>query len=268
MSIRSNVLTSGTSAILHSLIVPVFALVFVAFYRPYGIYDVLQMPDVTFTFNLTILFCIVLVSVSIVRLWLFLLGKYRYLSRSVYAVWCLGEIVVSTMFVSLYMTLVSEHPSPFFDTVGLSFVVMLSICVYPYGFLWLGLELYAVNQDEPPLKEDTSLIRFYDEYHKLRFVIAPEAVVYVKSEENYVQIHYMDQNRMKKFILRSSMKALDETMSKHGLIRCHRSYFVNPSFIKIVHRDSSGLIVAELRLENSCSIPVSRKYHDVIIKLI
>ena len=92
--------------------------------------------------------------------------------------------------------------------------------------------------------------------------------MFIKSEDNYVQIHYLDQGRTKKFVLRSSMRALEDTLSKHGLVRCHRSYFINPSFIRIVHRDSAGLIVAELNKDGYESIPISRKFQDAITKLL
>ena len=145
---------------------------------------------------------------------------------------------------------------------------MITTAVYPYAFIWLGYELYAKNNEEKLAAEDNSLIRFYDEYKKLKFVIAPEAVLFIKSEDNYVQIHYMDNGRTRKFILRSSMRALEETLSRHGLVRCHRSYFINPAFIKIVHRDSSGIIVAELKQEGFESIPISRKYQEEITRLL
>ena len=112
------------------------------------------------------------------------------------------------------------------------------------------------------------MIRFYDEYKKLRLVIARDALLFIKSEENYVHIFYLDQGKNKKFTLRSSMRALEETLNKHGLARCHRSYFINPAYIKIVHRNSSGIIVAELNQPNCDSIPISRKYQDIITKLI
>ena len=64
------------------------------------------------------------------------------------------------------------------------------------------------------------------------------------------------------------MKALEETLAKRGLVRCHRSYFINPAYIKIVHRDSAGIIVAELKQENYESIPISRKYQDAITRLL
>ena len=146
--------------------------------------------------------------------------------------------------------------------------MLIATSIYPYGFLWLGLELYSRNIEGEKSADDNSLIRFYDEYKKLRLVIAPEAVLFIKSEDNYVQIHYIDQHRTKKFILRSSMRALEENLSKHGLVRCHRSYFINPGFIKIVHRDSSGLIVAELKQDGFESIPISRKYQDAITRLL
>ena len=263
-----NIILSGASTIMHSLIVPLFVLIFTIYYRPSGAYEVLQMKEYSFAFNATILFCIILVSISITRGWLYLIGKYKEFSRPVYLLWCTGETLVASLFVSLYIVLMDSNTSSFFETAGSSFVMMMATCIYPYGFLWLGLELYARNNEENAPAEDNSLIRFYDEYSKLRLVIAPEAVIFIKSEDNYVQIHYLDKNKTKKFILRSSMRALEEDLAKHRLVRCHRSYFINPSYIRIVHRDSAGLIVADLNKEGYESIPISRKYQDAITKLL
>ena len=177
-------------------------------------------------------------------------------------------MLVASLFCSLYIILMSRENLQFFEIAGLSYLNLLATSIYPYGFLWLGFEVYSKNREESGPVDDGSLIRFYDEYKKLRFVIAPEAVMFIKSEDNYVQIHYLDQNRTRKFILRSSMRALEDALSKHGLVRCHRSYFINPSFIKIVHRDSSGLLVAELKQDGYESIPISRKYHDSITRLL
>ena len=268
MGKNNNILLSGASTILHSVIAPLFVLVFTIYYKPYAIYELLQMQHASFTFNTTILFCIVLVSISITRGWLYIIGKYKRIPKYVYFLWCLGEMVVCSLFISLYVVLMTRDQMSFFETTGLAFLQMTVTCIYPYGFLWLGLELYAKNSEETTPAEDASLIKFYDEHKKLRLVIAPEAVIFIQSEDNYVNINYLDQSRTKKFVLRSSMRALEETLSKHGLIRCHRSYFINPSFIKIVHRDSSGLIVAELKQEGFESIPISRKYQHMINRLI
>lgn len=261
-------LTSGAATLLHSLIIPAFVLVFTIYYRPYGIYEMLDMENASFTFNVTIMFCIILVSMSIMRVWLYLLGKYKRISVPVYMIWIVGEVLVASLFCSLYFVLMSKDGLPFYEVAGSSFIRLLTTSIYPYGFMWLGFELYSRNQEDAAPADDSSLIRFYDEYKKLKFVIAPEAVIFIRSEDNYVQIHYLDQNRPKKFVLRSSMRALEENLSRHGLVRCHRSYFINPSFIRIVHRDSAGLIVAELNQDGYESIPISRKYQDAITRLL
>ena len=268
MNSRNHIILSGASTIMHSVIVPVFVLLFTIYYKPYGVYDFLHMEHASFAFNATILFCIVLVSVSITRGWLYLIGKYRDISRSIYLLWCIWEILAASLFVTLYIILMDKGAMPFFELAAYSFLTMLATCIYPYGFLWLGLELYAKNNEETATTEEGSLIRFYDEYSKLRFVIAPEAVMFIKSEDNYVQIHYMDKGKTKKFSLRSSMRALEENLARHGLVRCHRSYFINPAYIRIVHRDASGLIVADLKQDGYEGIPISRKYQDVITKLL
>jgi DNA-binding LytR/AlgR family response regulator len=64
------------------------------------------------------------------------------------------------------------------------------------------------------------------------------------------------------------MKGLEETRANRGLVRCHRSYFINPAYIKIIHRDSAGIIAAELKQDNHESIPISRKYQDAITRLL
>lgn len=259
---------SGAGTIIHSLVIPLFVLVFTIYYKPAGPYEFLNMDNASYGFNVTMLFCIILVSLSITRGWLYLIGKYKGLSAMIYILWCAAEILVASLFCSLYIVLMSKETLPFFEVAGSAYIYLLATVIYPYGFLSLGFELYSRDKEGENPVDDNSLIRFYDEYKKLRFVIAPEAVIYIKSEENYVQIHYLDRNRVKKFILRSSMRALEEDLSKHGLVRCHRSYFINPPFIRIVHRDDSGQIVARLKQEGLESIPISRKYQDEISRLL
>ena len=259
---------SGAGTIVHSLVVPLFVLVFTIYYRPSGLYGLLDMDNASFAFNATMLFCIVLVSVSITRGWLYLIGKYKEFTSPFYLMWCLAEVLVASLFSSLYIVLMSEESLSFFEISGSAYINMLGVTVYPYLFLFLVFELYSRDKEDARPADDNSLIRFYDEYKKLKLVIAPEAVIFIKSEDNYVQIHYLDRGRDRKFILRSSMRALEEDLAKHGLVRCHRSYFINPPFIKIVRRDESGQIVAHLKQDGFESIPISRKYQDEISKLL
>ena len=261
-------IASIPGTIIHTLVISAFTLVFNLYYRPSVVYEFLNMTNTSFGFNATMLFCIAFVSLSITRWSLFVLRKFRNISGTYYLLWCLGETLIIAMFCALYLVLISQNKLTFFEVSGMAFLNLLTTTVYPLGFLWLFFERYVRNEDATNNVDENSLIRFYDEYKKLRLVIAHEAVMFIKSEDNYVQIHYLDKNKTQKFILRSSMRALEEGLSKKGLVRCHRSYFINPAYIKIVHRDASGLIVAELNQDGFDSIPISRKYQDAITKLL
>lgn len=266
MNNQIKILLGGFSATVHALVVPLFSFVFAILYKPFAIPTVLEMENASYTFNITILLCIVLGSMLITRGLLFLLRKKISFGNIFYVLWCLGEMVVAALFVSLYLTLMLGGEKSFFEVVGSTFGRLFGIAIYPYALLWFGFELYAERNKEEV--DPSSLIKFYDEYRKLRFVIAPESVVFIKSEENYVQIHYVENSKTKKFVLRSSMRALEEQINQYGLVRCHRSYYINPDHVKMVRKEPSGVVVALLKEDSYEPIPISRKYQEEITRLL
>ena len=121
-------------------------------------------------------------------------------------------------------------------------------------------------QKEEQATYDDSLMRFVDSTQRVKLMIASSAVLYIKAEENYVHIRYMEGDRLKEYALRASMKSLEELMHKHGLIRCQRSYYVNPQHIKVLRRDKEGMITAELNTPQAQNIPVSPRYYEELAK--
>ena len=99
-------------------------------------------------------------------------------------------------------------------------------------------------------------------------MLSADAILYLESEENYVHIVHLDGGKVKDYELRSSMKALEETLEQHGLVRCHRSYFVNPSHVTLVKKDPSGYALARLSHEGIKDIPVSKRYYDSLTALL
>ena len=60
MTNKQHIFFGGHSAILHSMLVPIFAFVFTLLYNPFGTVETLQMEHASYSFNLTIIFCIFL----------------------------------------------------------------------------------------------------------------------------------------------------------------------------------------------------------------
>ena len=58
------------------------------------------------------------------------------------------------------------------------------------------------------------------------------------------------------------MKSLENIPSAKSLVRCHRSYFINPRQVRVLSRNKEGFIYAELLPEDAGGIPVSKQYYD------
>ena len=78
----------------------------------------------------------------------------------------------------------------------------------------------------------------------------------------------IENGRLRKFTLRSSMRALEEQLQSHGLVRCHRSYFVNPARVKMVKKDAGGYALASLDREGVEPVPVSKRYYEALSALL
>ena len=263
---RKEIFFGGVSAMLHALLIPLFTFVFAILYKPFGIVEVLDMKSGSWSFNITILLCITLGSMAISRMVLFFIRKRMTPGGFPYATWCLGEIIFCSLFAGLYLTLMMGGERGYFEVVGATIGQLVGITIYPYTLLYLGMQLYAERNKEEV--DSSSLVKFHDEYGKLKLVIASEAIIFLKSEENYVQIHYTENGKNKKFVLRSSMRALEEPITSHGLVRCHRSFFINPEHIKMIRKEPSGVVVAVLNEGAYDPIPISRKYQEEITKIL
>ena len=64
---------------------------------------------------------------------------------------------------------------------------------------------------------------------------------------------------MSKYLLRATMKRMEESFAGTGIIRCHRSYMVNFEKVKVIRRDKENLKL-ELDHPDVIDIPLSKTY--------
>lgn len=242
---------------------PLFWLSFVLLYQPQMWVKLLDMETASLNFNATIIMCILLGVVLISRGILLAVHNTLRMNWSRIIQWELCEVLAMSMFAALYVTLMYHGEYPYFHVVGKCLYALLLTLVYPY--LLLNLAFAYVGEKEKEVYDD-SLMRFVDNTQKLKLMIASSAVLYVEADENYVHVRYIEGERVKDYPLRTSMKSLEELMQKHGLLRCQRSYYINPNHIKVLRRDKEGVISAELDVPNQKSIPVSPKYYEAVAK--
>ena len=256
-------LLSVSTLLLHVFAMPVFFLGFILIYDSAWIDEFLEVGlGVIFnTLMLTSILIGIVLPSRIVMQWI---GKQWRLSWWQYALWSFGELFVFSCFAALYMALV-HGTFGYFPALGEC--LRLSFAVISYPYIMFALLFALIRPDEENTSEE-DLVRFSDSTGRLKLVIAHDVILYIEAQENYISIHYMEGEKHKDYSLRQSMRGIEELMEKHGIIRCQRSYFVNPRHVKVLRRDKEGFIQAELDVPNSKPVPVSPKYYEQLSNLL
>lgn len=265
----SQSINSMPSLLVHVFVIPLFLLLSVLLYEVRPLCDLLHAGEGISTisniypFNIAIVFTIVIGSMLICRLSYYFLRKRVRLSLSYYAAWCVMEIVVCSAFVALYVTLISRGQFNYFVFLGRSFRSLSTLMVYPYVIIYQSY--YILDLKNNVKDEDDVRIKFYDNRKLLKFTTTAASVLYIQAAENYIDIYYMENGKVKLYELRNSMKNIEQLCAKCGFVRVHRSYLVNPANVRSVAKASEGRYFATMNASGVEDVPVSKKYYQDIV---
>lgn len=252
-----------TTSLLHAAGISLFFAAFALLYDPFGLSQWYDMGRGRFTFNITILSCILLGSLLLTRTAFMLISSKRRFTMPYYCIWCVFEIVVAAHFLTLYSVLAAHGTVSYLSCLGYCLSYSFGIMVYPY--LILTLVILLTNSMAPDESRDEgNLMRFKDENLRQKLVVNSDAVLYIESKENYVLVHYTDGEKVHIYQIRATMASLQELCEKHGIIRCQRSYYINPRHVKSLRKEADGIIFADLDRPGIRPVPVSKKYYDAL----
>lgn len=247
----------------HMIVLPLFFFTFTLVYRPFDLTSF--FGTAWFGVHVTVLSCIMLACVVVTRLlYYFLPLKLNY---ALYIVWCFGEGIFIAFFASLYLWLIKENPGTYFDVLARSLEFLLFTLAIPYSILALSIKIYDL-QNEKAEVVNASRMRFYDVNRNLKLVVTADTILYIGAEENYINIYYTDNGKVKCYVLRNSMKSVDELCLSNGLVRCHRSFYVNPSHVRVLRKEKEGIVCAELDVDDVRDIPVSKKFYKNLAEML
>ena len=255
------------SQLLYVLLLPAFFVGFCSLYNPFGMKEFYQVGGMNFGFHFLMLAAILMAVLALTRLVFSALYKHIPFKWWHYVVWCFGEVFVFSLFMALYTTLFYAGQYNYFVILSKCFKFAYLILIFPYLFLCMMQVILNKDADLNAEPAET-LVKFYDEHKRLKLTIDPTAIICIQADANYVIIRYMDADRIKEFMLRASMKSVEHTVGGHGLVRCHRSYFVNPRYVKMLSKNRDGMITAELLLPEVASIPVSKQFYQQLSELL
>lgn len=110
-----------------------------------------------------------------------------------------------------------------------------------------------------------SLLSLKAENGKENFQFEASSVLFIASAGNYIEVYESTQNKIKKTLIRCSLKAAAGQLSKApDFIRCHRMFIVNRGNVTSVSGNSQGFRLHFQNLPDS--VPVSRNLDKEIFK--
>jgi hypothetical protein len=261
-------LKDRTTIITQVMFVSIFALVFINIYSPFNASSWFEVGRLEFFFYSSALILSGMLVIVILKLiFVLLAGKIRF-TYLLFGIWNLIEIVLlaaAYLVVDLYLLKSGTELLERFT--GLLFITLLVLAI-PYSISWLWLSLKDKRSKLENLTRNASLefrerqmVIFRDEMEKLRFSIKSRDILFVESTDNYVTVHTNEEGKLKKIMLRNTMKRLEKELEGTMIQRCHRSYMVNFENIKLVKLISANLYIY-LDFPEEIRIPVSRTYAE------
>jgi DNA-binding LytR/AlgR family response regulator len=140
------------------------------------------------------------------------------------------------------------------------------VVVLPY---FLGILLLHVQEQLEVVQELTVKITksarnndnvtINDEKGKAAMNIAVRNIVYFKSEDNYILLYHKQDQELKKELIRTNLKKLEQELDLPNLIRIHRSYMINSQNLISAVKTAKGY---KVKMDDNVAhhLPVSTTY--------
>lgn len=192
-----------------------------------------------------------------------------------YTLWMFFLIGFTNLLYSVYLGFLPLSLNGFLKYQGItlligSFPVIISTLIIHQKRLKAALkEAKALNQSisiENTLNDEVLSIPSKNKSEELKLKL--NQLLFIKSVENYVEVHIESENGSEKHILRNTLKEVENALEAYPKIkRCHRSYLVNLKKVEAFSGNAQGLSL-KLKSTQSEEIPVSRSYVAEIKKVL
>lgn len=275
----------------------VFSAIFLISYQPFSLtlwFSTGDMVSILFT----LLFYVAAIVVLILSRWIMYRLQDRYeMTYTLYYSWIAAEIIAITI---LY-TFVTHHyfsqwVAPMDIGLRALFCVTMIIAIpnflvsfyagyrskceeleaTQYELKRLGEEYHRLmNQSEverrvsemmpkDSTQQSPRMVQFYDNGGTLRLTIDINALYYLESEDNYINVHYKHNDKMHSYLLRCKTGTVEKSLEGSAMVRCHRSYIINTHKIRFMGEEHRMHFLT-LDDESIKRIPVSKSYYSNLL---
>lgn len=274
MNLRQSVpdyLTTNRNIFIQILFTSVFAYAFINVYRPFGFDNWYKISDLQLMIGSGVVVLSGMVTIILSRLLLFWLKKSHEITYALYIYFIAAEIILMGLFYTSLEIFILEDSRPplniLFNAVqNTALLLLIPYVLSILFFAWTDIRK-KLDQVLTQFKEPSeTFIPFNDEKGNLRITIKLVDLLFLESNDNYVNIHFMDGEKQKVFMIRNSLKYFQFQLKDYPIYRVHRKYAVNIKNVKLLKREKN-IYVLLINTYKEDNIPVSRTYEKEILEL-
>jgi hypothetical protein len=253
----------------------IFSLAFVNLYRPFESARWVDVTEVGYFLYSCLFVFVGICVIALSRILMYIFVKRVSMSYLEYIIWLIMEVVILSGFYTLYVIWINPTLEFFkyddlltvFREVNINTFLVVFI---PYLVSWLYINNISLRKRVSELESlglsQVGVINFLDEKGENKLSLSSNSLIYIESADNYVEINYVSQNKINKFLLRNSMKRMEEILVGTNVCRCHRSFIVNMEHVTAMRRNGDELEM-EFRIPEIKKIPISKTYAEKVSEM-
>ena len=251
------------------LFTAIFSLAFVNLYKPFESARWVDVTEVGYFLYSCLFVFVGICVIAISRILMYIFVKRVSMSYLEYMIWLVMEVIILSGFYTLYVIWINPTLEFFkyddiitvFKEVNINTFLVVFI---PYLVSWLYINNISLRQRVLELESkglsQVGVINFTDEKGENKLSLSSNSLIFIESADNYVEINYISQNKLNKFLLRNSMKRMEEILTSCiNVCRCHRSFIVNMEHVSAMRRNADELEI-EFKIPEIKKIPISKTY--------
>ena len=206
---------------------------------------------------------VLLLSQFVLRPW-FVKGTFNW---GIFLLWLGMEIFFLSLLYFLIFGNQTVGPGETLHEYGV--VLKHTFLVSMIPFMLAFLILRSLHQTPDPVRNTPAVreekwVVIVDENQKEVLRVKEAQLLFFKSEDNYVAVHFVGKKQLQKKLIRTNLKKLNSELNPQVFIRTHRSYMVNIKRVLSAAPQRKGLI---LKLDHLAAgpLPVSSSYKDRVL---
>ena len=145
-------------------------------------------------------------------------------------------------------------------------IIVITLVEYIFHLKSNQAVAHTLNEQIQPSVPTDTILQLKDENDRVDFTIPLDQLLFIKAANNYVEVNYLEEEDIKKYLLRNSIRNIEQQLPNPSIKRCHRSYIVNMAKVGRITGNAQGYKL-HFPFTAEYVVPVSRSKGKELLEL-